>query len=204
MKRVLAWAIVFVAPVFSFAQEPIKVYFSAKVKSTKQKEINKRLEARFFSTKNSEVFLPQEHLKYQLEAHGNDQYASYSMDKNAINWCDILFLVSPYGKDCSWAVGYAQAINKFTVVYLTEKESINDLLVINSADIIATDNKEVYKQLLGNPSLAKKSLFIFENNNFEETLICMFYANKSKQARIKQNSEQFQAMQADAKKKKVH
>lgn len=200
MKQVVMYLVLLCAPILISAQEPLKVYFSAKVKSSKQQEINKRLQARFFSTKNSQVFLPQEHLQYQLEAHGNDHHAIYSMDKDAINWCDILFLVSPYGRDCSWTVGYAQAINKFTVVYLTEAESIKDTLVISSADLIATDNPTVYEKLLEHQSLANKSLFIFENNNFEETLVCLFYANKSKKTHILKNAQQYHKLKASKEK----
>ncbi len=197
MKHLLIFLTLFsLAPTTTFAKEPIKVYFAAKVRSQKQQEINKRLQDRFFSTKNSEVFLPQEHLQSHLKAHHNNNHASFSMDKDAINWCDILFLVSPYGKDCSWTVGYAEAIDKFTVVYLTESDSLDDVLVISSADMIATDNKQVYDKLLKHPALSKKSLFIFENDNFEESLICLLYANKSKQARFLDNASKYNKTQS--------
>lgn len=195
----LVAAFFFLGPLSLFSREPLKVYFSAKVKP-EQQDINKNLLARFFSTKNSRVFLPQDHINLTLKNNEDNNQSAYQMDKEAINWCDILFLVSPYGKDSSWTVGYAEATGKFTVVYLTEASSIEDILVMNSADIIATEDPEVYKKLSEHKSLSKKSLFIFEKDNFEEVMICMLYANKAKQTRFLENATKYKQLHVTAQK----
>lgn len=147
-----------------FADEQLpKVYFSAKIGKEEYRKENSVLSEVFFHKDLFRVFMPQELFIPHLD-FAEIERCSYEADKAAIDWCDFLFLAAPYGRDCSWEVGYAAGKEKYIVAYLNDESFKNDTMVMCSAHLIVTDLKHVFDQLTRDPRTARKSVLIDRNS----------------------------------------
>ena len=84
-----------------------------------------------------------------------------------------MFLLSPYGKDCAWEIGYAKGKNKFIIGFLSDKESIGDSMVIGSLHLAVTDDPEVMSILAKDDRTKDKCLFLGEESF--DNLVKPFY-----------------------------
>ena len=157
-------------------QEQLKVYFSAKLSKTEYQEINTKISNSIFNDKYN-VFLPQDFIIPKLDNSFVEKCAYY-VDKEAIDWADIVFLRSPYGKDCSWEVGYAKGKNKFLVGFFQDKDSINDSMVTSSLDVIITDNKDIMTALKSDKRTKDKCFFATKLEGCFDKVIANFYSKK--------------------------
>ncbi len=97
--------------------EKIKVYLSARISQ----------DAHFWSNfvcdlldERFEVFKPHEHNPYNVD-HRYLQKSVYEMDLHAMQNSDIGLLLSPYGRDCAWEVGWYSKSDKPIVLYADNK-----------------------------------------------------------------------------------
>lgn len=152
-------------------REKIRVYFSAKVSKPHYQEFNLEIRKKIFN-KAYQVFMPQSLFIPELE-FATIEKCAYEADKSAIDWSHIVFLLSPYGKDCAWEIGYAKGKNKFIVGFLSDKESINDTMVMGSLDLVLTDDPEIMSILAKDYRTKEKSLYLGDKP-FDE-LVKPFY-----------------------------
>jgi nucleoside 2-deoxyribosyltransferase len=157
-------------------QYKFKVYFSAKLSKPEYQAINTKISNSIFNDKY-DVFLPQDFVIPKLD-HSFVEKCAYYVDKEAIDWADIVFLRSPYGKDCSWEIGYAKGKNKFIVGFFQDKESINDSMVTSSLDVIITDNKDIMTALKSDKRTKDKCFFTAKLEDCFDKVIANFYSKK--------------------------
>jgi len=155
---------------------PLKVYFAAKMSKDEYRQANVKTLEKYLNKPTFRVFMPQNITVPEL-TFSTVEKCGYEADRAAIGWSDILFLSSPYGKDCAWEVGYASGLNKFIIAYVTETVSINDTMVINSVHLIITDQKNTYNQLLKDDRTAKKSFLMTSPDSFTSVCMPLYYVH---------------------------
>ncbi|MEM8727580.1 MAG: nucleoside 2-deoxyribosyltransferase [Chlamydiota bacterium] len=148
-----------------------RVYFSARVSKPQYQQFNLDIRDKIFN-ENYQVFMPQSLFIPELDFETIERCA-YEADKAAIDWSDIVFLLSPYGKDCAWEIGYAKGKNKFIIGFLSDRESINDSMVIGSLHLAVTDDPEIMSVLATDGRTKDKCLFLKEGSF--DRLIKPFY-----------------------------
>ena len=146
-------------------KKEIKVYFAARLSQPEYRENNLLMYQKMFNN-NYNVFLPQDIIIPKLE-YSMVQTFSYLIDKAAIDLSDIVFLLSPYGKDCSWEIGYARGKNKFIVAFLVDTESVKDTMVMGALNLIITDNPEIMNFLTNDYRTKNKCILIKEGDDFD-------------------------------------
>lgn len=155
---------------------PLKIYFAAKMSKNEYRQANVKTLEKYLNKPTFRVFMPQNITVPEL-TFSKVEKCGYEADRAAIDWSDILFLSSPYGKDCAWEVGYASGLNKFIVAYVTETAAINDTMVISSVDLIITDQKNTYNQLLKDERTAKKSFLMTSSDSFTNVCMPLYYVH---------------------------
>ncbi len=161
---------------------PLKVYFAAKMSKDEYRQTNLKTLEKFLNKPTFRVFMPQNISVPEL-TFSTVEKCGYEADRAAIGWSDILFLSSPYGKDCAWEVGYASGLNKFIIAYVTEPSAINDTMVINSVHLIITDQKNLYNQLLKDDRTANKSFLMTSPDSFTNVCMPLYYVHNLHQQR---------------------
>lgn len=146
------------------SDEEVKVYFCARLGTEAARTNNSLVRAALFDEQFN-VFLPQEVQIPKLPFKSIERCAFW-VDCEAIEWCDILLVVSPYGKDCAWEVGFAKGLGKKIFGFFTEAKSIEDTMVVSCIDAILTNNPHVYDQLLLDPRTKDKSYFLASHPDF--------------------------------------
>jgi nucleoside 2-deoxyribosyltransferase len=155
---------------------PLKIYFAAKMSKDEYRKANIKTLEKFLNKPIFRVFMPQNITVPEL-SYSRIEKCGYEADRAAIDWSDILFLSSPYGKDCAWEVGYASGLNKFIVANVTDTSSINDTMVISSVDLIITDQKNIYDQLLKDDRTAKKAFLMTSSDSFTDVCMPLYYVH---------------------------
>lgn len=133
-----------------------RVYLSAKVRSPNHKRNNlvtSYLRGQF------DVFVPHEFQTCD-SPHEDIPISVYHMDVTAMEQSDLVVLVPPYGKDCSYEVGWCVARGKPVFMFVGEEELsfISDAMVCGGVTAVFTDNSEVFQRLMLHPVLKHKTL----------------------------------------------
>lgn len=91
-----------------------------------------------------DVFVP--HQKEAELRQPKDPIEIYKLDVSAMNDADICVAIAPYGKDCSWEMGYVAGQKKPVFMYVPDMESmpLNEWMISGCVSVIITDDDEVF------------------------------------------------------------
>src|SRR3989344_9616766 len=106
--------------------QKIKVYLIARISEdahSRNNEVSDSLDSRI------ELFKPQEHNPYNLD-HRKFGPDVFETDVKAMSESDIGLLLTPYGRDCSWEVGWYSKSDKPVVACVENRtEWLKDWMV---------------------------------------------------------------------------
>ncbi len=93
-----------------------------------------------------EIFAP--HLKEAELKDPKDPLEIYDLDILGMDSADICVTVAPYGKDCSWEMGYFAGAGKPIFMYVPNLRSVplDEWMVCGGLSVIITDNTEVFEK----------------------------------------------------------
>lgn len=121
----------------------LKVYLSARISEDAHSWNNTvcdSLDDRF------EVFKPQDHNPYNMD-HRQFPKSVYEIDLKAMQESDIGLLLSPYGRDCAWEVGWYARSDKPLVLYVEDDTSWDrDWMIKGGIDMVAICSPDLYDQ----------------------------------------------------------
>lgn len=156
----------------------IKVYLSARISEDAHSWNNAvcdSLDNRF------DVFKPQEHNPYNLD-HRQFPKSVYEMDLKAMKESDIGLLLSPYGRDCAWEVGWYSRSEKPIVLYVEQDTGwIRDWMVKGGVDLVAVCGQALYAQIKDDAILAGKIQLLTSRDQLSDLLFDQ--VQKSRQQR---------------------
>jgi nucleoside 2-deoxyribosyltransferase len=154
-----------------FSTDKIKVYLSARIAEDAHQWNNcvcNSLDERF------EVFKPQEHNPYNMD-HRRLPKSVYEMDLKAMQESDIGLLLSPYGRDCAWEVGWYSRSNKPIVLYV-EKDTtwLRDWMVKGGVDLVIVAGQALYDRIKEDAIVADKIRRLDARSQLSDVLFEVF------------------------------
>lgn len=156
-----------------------KLYLSAKVRAENHHRNNmvaSYLRGLF------DIFLPHEHQACE-DNHEDLPLSVYLMDLTAMEQTELAVLVPPYGKDCSWEIGWFQAKDIPVFVYVQSDLSfLSDAMVLGGVEAVFTDNMEVYNRLMQQPVLKSKTHLLSDPKTLGKRILS--YYNEMKHGKI--------------------
>lgn len=134
-----------------------KLYVSARISPDahiRNEEIANELSTYF------EVFLPHQH----QACAGDHSYIGpevYFLDITAMQRSELAVLLPPYGRDCSFEIGWYVGKGKpvFAIVD-SQTDWLRDCMVKGGLTAVYTKNRETFNRLLEDPILKFKSRFV--------------------------------------------
>lgn len=138
-------------------EETLQIYLCSRLTQAAKQwndEVSKELNSEF------SLFRPQDiDLSNVVEDH-QDQ-AAYQADIQGMTQSHLLLVLPPYGRDCSWEIGWFCGKERPAIAYVeTEDDWIRDVMVKGGLTAIITNNSKLFKILLADPITAKKTYFI--------------------------------------------
>lgn len=96
----------------------------------------------------------------------------YDRCVSEIRRSDMGLLVVPYGRDCSWEVGYYSNSNKPVVAYVeNETEWLQDWMIKGGLDFAVTPEQSTFKILRRDLMLFDKTILLDSVNELSDKLI---------------------------------
>lgn len=94
-----------------------------------------------------DIFRPQD-LVVPYPPRQSDDHMIFLYDLEGMKKSDILLVLPPYGRDCSWEIGWFCGQNRLTIAY-AEKEGdwIRDAMVKGGLSAVITNNASFYEAL---------------------------------------------------------
>lgn len=124
--------------------DKIKMYLSARI-AEEQHDWNNEICGHLCD--QFEIFKPQEHNPWNLD-HRKFEKAVYEMDLQAMIESEIGILLTPYGRDCAWEVGWYAGSEKPIVLYTdTDLTWTRDWMVKGGIDAVFVHNEETFSIL---------------------------------------------------------
>jgi hypothetical protein len=158
----------FPLPFNSSSKEQLKVYWCSRL-TNEVRAYNNQLRASF--DERFSLFLPQD-VDLSLYSKEKKHLLGYVEDLKALNKADLLLLIVPYGRDCSWEVGWASGRGLLTIAYIEDDLSfLEDSMIKESLHFIITPSKKVHRAVCLDPALTRKCLLISSRNELSD-LIC--------------------------------
>ena len=103
------------------------------------------------------VFKPQDYNPYQLD-HRKFQEDVYQVDLNAMIESEIGLLLTPYGRDCAWEVGWYSSSSKPLVMYAEKDVSwTRDWMIKGGIDHVFVTESDLY-DLLNNDGIVSQKV----------------------------------------------
>ena len=123
-----------------------KVYLCARV-SKDAHEMNEKIMDSL--SPYFDVFAP--HKKEAELEQPKDPVKIYNLDLDGMDNAEICMTIAPYGKDCSWEMGYFVGQRKSVFMYVPDIESIptKEWMISGGVSVIITHNKSVYDDCRG-------------------------------------------------------
>ncbi len=151
--------------------KPIKIYLCSRL-TEESKAWNDEICTEF--NQNFVLFRPQDiDLSHLLPLELD--LAAYQADMEGIVSSHLLLVLPPYGRDCAWEIGWFCGHNKPTIAYVeTPGDWTRDAMVKGGLNAIITNNGELYKQLLDDPSLQNKCHLISSRNNLTAAITAIY------------------------------
>lgn len=145
-----------------------KVYLSARI-STDAHENNNRVAsylARYF-----DVFKPHEH-QVCTGRHEDIGAGVYHMDMTAMMNADFTLLVPPYGRDCSFEIGWFKGQQKLIYVFAGEHvEWLRDAMIKGAVTRVFASNPNIIQRLSQDPILKYKYTPLEKPDDLGEELL---------------------------------
>lgn len=126
------------------------------------------------------VFIPHEHNPYNLDHHKFEQ-SVYQMDLDAMIESEIGLLLTPYGRDCAWEIGWYSKSNKPIVMYAEKDISwTRDWMIKGGIDHVFVVETEMFELLKNDGIVADKVTKIDSRDHLSEAIENFFIDYKSK------------------------
>lgn len=158
-------------------KDKIKVYLSARIAEDAHPWNNcvcDALDERF------EVFKPQEHNPYNLD-HRKFPKSVYETDLKAMQESDIGLLLSPYGRDCAWEVGWYSRSEKPIVLYVEKNTDwMRDWMIKGGIDLVAVVGQDMYDLIEDDAILAGKVQLLESRSQLSDVMADLVQHNLSK------------------------
>ncbi len=170
----------FPPPFASSSKDQIKIYWCSRLTSEIQ-AFNNQLRVAFDS--RFALFLPQE---IDLSSYTKEKkdLVGYIEDLRALKEAHILFLVTPFGRDCCWEVGWACGRGLFVIAYVENNLNfLEDSMVKESLHCIITSSKKAYATITQDPTKKSKCYLIASREELSPLvwkLYSSFVSQKSK------------------------
>ncbi len=138
----------------------LKVYLSARV-SVDAQDWNEYVCS--YLTSPIDVFIP--HLRTPTcDDHRQIPLAAYIADLCAMQDADVCLALPPYGRDCSWELGWFSNSEKPIILYVeNDTEWMRDWMVKGGLDYLITTNQEIVSMAINDPILSSKSILQISN-----------------------------------------
>lgn len=140
----------------TISTKPIRVYLIARIAPdahARNKKIADVLGSGF------EVFLPHEHNPFN-QAHETFQQEVFDTDRIAMLHADLGLALVPFGRDCSWEVGWFSNSSKPVVAYVDfDRGWLRDWMIKGGVTHVATSSPRMFDLLQQDPILAAKCSF---------------------------------------------
>ena len=128
-----------------------------------------------------EVFKPHEHNPYNQD-HRDLEKSVYQMDLDAMIESEIGLLLTPYGRDCSWEIGWYSRSDKPVVMYVEQDTSWRrDWMIKGGIDQVFVVEDEMYELLKSDRIVADKITKINSREELTEAISVFFEEYKLKQ-----------------------
>jgi len=148
----------------------IKMYLSARISKDAHKWNNHVCD---LLSEHFEVFKPQEHNPYQLD-HRQFEMQVYQTDLDEMIKSEIGILLTPYGRDCAWEVGWYSCSQKPIVLYVEDDLSwTRDWMIKGGVDMVITSDQNTYEQLK-NDKIIHNKLYKIESESDLSNFIFQF------------------------------
>lgn len=116
------------------------------------------------------IFKPHEHNPYNLD-HRKFQRSVYQMDLDAMIESEIGLLLTPYGRDCAWEVGWYSRSNKPIVMYAEQDTSwTRDWMVKGGIDHVFVQENEMFELLRNDGIVAGKITKIASRDQLSQSI----------------------------------
>lgn len=148
--------------------DKIKVYLSARISKDAHEWNNAVCDA---LDDRIEVFKPHEHNPWNMD-HRKLPKEVYEVDLEAMKWSNMGLLLTPYGRDCAWEVGWYNGAKKPIIIYAEQDDSwLRDWMVKGGVDLIVTANTELHDVLMNDSITCEKSVLISHRSELSEIFV---------------------------------
>jgi hypothetical protein len=154
--------------------DKVKVYLSARIAKDAHPWNNcvcNALDGRF------EVFKPQDHNPCDVD-HRHLPKSVYEMDLRAMQESDLGLLLSPYGRDCAWEVGWYSHSEKPIVLYIEEDTTwLRDWMIKGGVDLVAVCGDSLYERIKDDSIVANKICRLESRSQLSDLLSEVYVAS---------------------------
>lgn len=99
----------------------------------------------------------------------------YNQDIGAMEMSDLAVILPPYGRDCSWEIGWYKGRNIPAFMYVeTDDSFLRDMMLKGGLNGVFTPNEAMYKRLMKDPILRNKVRFLESPEELGKRLILAF------------------------------
>lgn len=161
--------------------DKVKVYLSARIAKDAHPWNNcvcNELDGRF------DVFKPQDHNPCDVD-HRQLPKSVYEMDLRAMQESDLGLLLSPYGRDCAWEVGWYSRSEKPIVLYV-EKDTtwLRDWMIKGGVDLVAVCGDDLYERIKDDSIVADKIRRLESRSQLSDLLFEVYAHSLSARAKV--------------------
>ncbi len=154
-----------------------KMYLSARISRDAHAWNNKICD---LLSEHFDVFKPQDHNPYELD-HRSFQKEVYQLDLNAMIASEIGILLTPYGRDCAWEVGWYARSEKPIVLYAENDVSwTRDWMIKGGVDAVIVSEDSMFDLLKNDGIVGDKVIKIDSRAELSTTVASFLAAYKNK------------------------
>ncbi len=125
-----------------------------------------------------DVFKPQDHNPYNLD-HRQFEREVYQLDLDAMIASEIGILLTPYGRDCAWEVGWYSRSDKPIVLYVEDDLSwTRDWMIKGGVDAVFVSQDAIYEHLLHDGIVYDKVFKISSRQDLAGTILAFLEKQK--------------------------
>ncbi len=143
------------------------MYLSARISSDAHDWNNEICD---YLSEHFDVFKPQDHNPYNLD-HRRFEQQVYQTDLDAMIASEIGILLTPYGRDCAWEVGWYSRSKKPIVLFAEDDTSwTRDWMIKGGIDVVFVSEPSMYELLKKDKIVCDKIIKIESKNDLSASI----------------------------------